>query len=182
MTTDNSIKQHLPVQAELPITKMIDPGMETMQFPAGATILQRNFSGRSRPGKEFPEVVTVPSGYGFYWLRATNHGWTDNIDAKRPGEFPRPLEGFDFENKHQYIYKARRAQLVALAGDGYVAYDINVDASRGGTAAYENESGEDWHLYFYLNDRMDGFNNTTDFYFDNGGSANCDIVVFRLSS
>ncbi len=180
MTTDNNIKQQLPEKASLPITKMSDPGME-MGSSEDSTIIQVNFSGRTRPNREWPPVVRVPNGYGFYWLRATNHGWTDNVDARGPGEFPRPLEGFDFENKHQYIYGARRAQLVAKAGDVYVAYEASVDESRGGTSYYANRSGADWDLYFYLNDRMDGFNGDTDFYFDNGGSANCDIVVFRLS-
>lgn len=181
MTTNNSIQQHIPEKINLPITKMTDPNMESSELPEDTVIIQRNFSGRDRPTKEWPGVVTVPSGYGFYFLRAFNEGWTDNIDAKGEGEYPRPLEGFDFENKHQYIYNARRAQLVADAGDTYVAYDVNVDASRGGTSAYGNRSGADWQLYFYLNDRMDAFNDTHDFYFDNGGSANCDIVVFRLS-
>lgn len=176
MTTDNNTKQRLSVKFNIEISSIMNRNIETRDFSEDSWIIQANFSGRLNPNKGVrPPVVTVPHGYGFYWLEAFNSGWTDNINAG-----PRSLEGFDFENKHQYIYAARRAQLVSLAGDGYVAYDKKFDRNQGGTSYYPNNDGVDWNLYFYLNDRIDYVHDTYDWYDDNAGSANCDIVVFRL--
>ena len=77
-----------------------------------------------------PLAINVPPGYGFYFSRAVNNGWTDNRDN---GSNP-PLQGWDFRNDNEFQRNARRAQLVALTGFGnYVAYDLDVDRSRGGT-------------------------------------------------
>ncbi|HUR66776.1 MAG TPA: hypothetical protein VMZ03_10565, partial [Chitinophagaceae bacterium] len=132
MEATTTLQKLIPVKADYPITSKMDRSIE-MRDLSNSWVIQANFSARFRPTKEFPQVVTVPHGYGFYWLKAYNAGWTDNIDAQGPGEYPRPLQGFDFENKHQYIYAARRAQLVAIAGDSWVGYELVVDESQGGT-------------------------------------------------
>lgn len=176
MTPEKNIKQHLPVNFDIKIDHIMDRNIETRDFSEDSWIVQATFSGRLNPNKgERPPVVTVPIGYGFYWFEAYNAGWTDNINAGL-----RSLEGFDFENEHQYIYNARRAQLVSFAGDGYVAYEKRFDRNEGGTSYYPNNDGVNWDLYFYLNDRVDYVHDTYDWYDDNAGSANCDIVVFRL--
>ncbi len=169
-----------PVKIDLPF-RGIDSNIETRDFST-FSVLQANFAAGLHPKKGFPQPVSVKIGYGFYFLRAYNNGWTDNINAQKPGEYPRPLEGFPFEHKNQYIYDANRAQLVSLTGDGkYVCYQRNVDASLPeGKYAFANNGKTDWILYFYCNDLMGTINGTTDWYFDNRGSANCDIVVFRL--
>jgi len=179
MTTENNIKQRLSVKFDIENSSIMDRNIKTRVF-SESWIIQANFSGRLNPNKGvLPPVVTVPSGYGFYWLDAYNPGWTDNI--KNQEDYPRPLEGWSFENKHQYVYDARRAQLVSFAGDGYVAYEKRHDQNQDGTYYYPNNDGVPWNLYFYLNDRIDYVHDTWDWYDDNGGSANCNIVVFRLS-
>lgn len=131
-------------------------------------IIKINFSARLRPVTGAPPVVTVLHGWGFYWLKTYNAGWSDN------GRDVRPIEGFWFDHKHQYIFGAKRAQLVALTGDGaYIGYEPELDASRIGTHHYRNTTGRDWNLYFYMNDDMAHYD-------DNSGSANCDFFVFRL--
>jgi hypothetical protein len=131
----------------------------------------REFAATHSPNDQNkPAVVVVPSGYGFYFSRAINNGWTDNKDN---GSNP-PLQGWDFQNDNEYLPNARRAQLVARSDPGfYVAYDLEIDHSRGGTRYYPNRSGTNWNLYWYMNDDLGR-------YGDNRGTANVDFLIFRI--
>ena len=136
-----------------------------------SSIERREISARVRPGSSnSPLPMYVPSGYGFYFSRAINNGWTDN---KKNGV--QPLEGWWFENKPQYIYSAARGQLVALTAHGWVGYKDTVDWSRGGGSWYVNRDETAWELVWYMNDSME-----PDMYDDNDGTANIDVTIFRL--
>jgi hypothetical protein len=116
-----------------------------------------------------PTPVVVSPGFGFAFTRAVNNGWTDNRDN---GSNP-PLQGWEFDHSGQYLYNALRAQLVALSGSTYVAYDLDVDWSQGGNRYYPNQGQTNWTLYWYMNDALGH-------YRDNNGTANFDITVFKI--
>lgn len=175
METSNTIQQLVSEKRNIPITNNTDLNIETRNSASDYYITKINYSALLSPRDGKPQAVIVPQGYGFYWLMTYKAGWTDN---KAVGE--RPLEGWDFDNANQYIYPANRAQLVAIIGNEYVAYEPKLDESRGGSYFYPNRSGTDWQLFFYMNDRMDAMPNGKSYYSDNAGSANCDFVVFRL--
>lgn len=138
------------------------------------TVDYREIVASNHPYRGTPPVPTyVPPGYGIYFMKAVNNGWTDNGDN---GSNP-PLSGWWFEHAGQYLYNARRAQLVALAGNGYVAYEPEFDWSIGGRYYYPNRDSSTWELFWYMND------DTGDrMYENNRGTANIDVVVFRINS
>jgi hypothetical protein len=144
--------------------------------PAIATYYLEVSAAIRPPGNPPPPTVSVPRGYGFYYQRTFNNNWTDNRDAGQ-----RPLEGFDFEEHDEYIPAARRAQLVTiLDSQWYSGYEKSLDRGEGGTSYVANDTAGDWSLRWYMNDSMDANNHGYSFYDDNGGTANIDVVVFRL--
>ncbi|MBN8675272.1 MAG: hypothetical protein J0L56_14150 [Chitinophagales bacterium] len=175
METSNIIQQLVSEKKNLPITSNTELNIESRNSASDYSIIKINYSALLSPRDGKPQVVVVPHGYGFYWLRTYNAGWTDN---KAVGT--RPLEGFDFDNANQYVYDANRAQLVAIIDDKYAYYEPKFDESLGGSYIFPNRSGKDWQLFFYINDRMDAMPNGKSYYSDNAGSANCDFVVYRL--
>lgn len=128
------------------------------------------------PGNPSPPGVPVPRGYGIYFSRTYNNGWTDNRDAGA-----RPLEGFSFEENNEYIPSARRAQLVTVCDNQwFIGYEKSIDWGLGNRNYVVNDTNGDWFLRWYMNDSMNANNSGNWFYSDNGGTANIDLVVFRL--
>jgi len=128
------------------------------------------------PGDPPPPAVSVPRGFGFYFSRAINNGWTDNRDAGQ-----RPLEGFNFEEGNEYVPRARRAQLVARLDDQwYAGFEPSLDHSTGGRSVVENDTQGDWSVRWYMNDSLNAMNNGQSMYSDNSGTANIDMVVYRI--
>jgi hypothetical protein len=128
------------------------------------------FAGLSPQAAQKPLAVHVPRGWGIYFGKAVNNGWTDNRDAAQS----RPLEGFEFSNENEYIRPARRACLVAIAtSEVFIPYNKLADRSLGNMSYYPNNTQQDWHLLWYMNDDLGRYN-------DNSGTANMDFVVFRI--
>jgi hypothetical protein len=139
--------------------------------PQRYVIYQEVVAARSPLAAAHPAVVGVPPGYGLYFRRAFNNGWTDNRDSASR----RPLEGFDFEDGNEFVRNARRAELVGVdRAQGYLGYERSVDHSIPGSSSYYPNKGKtQWNLEFYMNDNLN-------YYGDNSGTANIDIDVFRL--
>ena len=157
------------------ITTVEEAEQQAKEFKGGiwrTHYLEVSASNHPDTGTKLPPVF-VPPGFGFYFARAINNGWTDN---RKNGSNP-PLSGWWFEHKGQYIYDANRAQLVAKTpGDndkGYVEYFDSYDWSKGYRNYHRNMASKTWQLYWYMNDHMERYD-------DNTGTANIDIVVFRL--
>lgn len=171
MERNNELKLTERQEKELVVvpTLVLDPTTRTPDYHPRA-LYQVNISGVWKPDSYVSPTIYVPNGYAMYWEKTVNIGWSDNKPT------PRPLEGFWFEHAGQWIYAAKRAQLCALTGTGlYVGYEPQFDRSRPEWSgkAIANDTGRDWVLNFYMNDDWR-------YYDDNAGSANCDIVVYRI--
>lgn len=143
--------------------------------PTIATVERLEVAASKHPDDQNkPGVVIVPSGYGFYFSRAINNGWTDNRDSASS----RPLSGFNHPNENEYIKGANRAQLVSWSRPWenpmkFVCYEEKFDWSIGGTWYWTNTGERAWTLRWYMNDDLGR-------YGDNSGTANIDITIVRL--
>ncbi len=146
-----------------------NPTQQTGPMIVARYFLEVVATNNPRDNKPLAPVV-VPPGHGYYFARAINNGWTDN---KNNGSNP-SLEGWWFEQKGQYINKGARAQLVAKIDDNnHVGYYHVYNWGTGGTAIAVNQGGSTWSLHWYMNDNLD-------YYYDNRGTANIDVVVVRM--
>lgn len=154
--------------ADLPASIMNNDGDP---IHAEGTIYYREVLASLRPGDApEPQPIPVPPGYGVYFRRTFNNGWTDNRDVS--GQ--RPLQGFDFQDDNEFIREARRAHLLATVGydRGYLTYETYLDYGLGGMKVIVNPHSVTWQLKFYMNDDLGR-------YADNRGTANIDVSVYR---
>lgn len=147
--------------------QVIDLSVTTTHFLQAFATDQPAFSAPTRP------PLIVQPGHGFYWASTAAPRWTDNKDNGSN----RWLDGWDFHPEEQVVTFGRRAQLIGLATlwggqKSAFLYDKDLDSGFNGTKMYFNSTSAAWTIYWYMNDRLDG-------YRDNEGVANLTFAIER---